>query len=122
MAPGWTHGSSLCLWAGSCLGRIASMDGGQAFFCIGTMGDGMTQQQMVAWLRQWVAQHQQVPIEQVDMDADLFAQGYVDSLGIWRMVFELSQQLNRPLDMDALLQGEDALSICELAKRIEAAL
>ena len=82
----------------------------------------MTQQQMVVWLKQWVAQRQQMPIEQVGVEGDLFAQGYVDSLGIWRMLFELSQQLNRPLDMDALLQGEGALSICKLAKRIEAAL
>ena len=64
----------------------------------------MTQEAMINWLVEWVAAHQGLPPAQIDPAANLFDSGYVDSLGIYRLLFELSEAAGVEIDIESVLE------------------
>jgi len=62
----------------------------------------MTKENIAAFICQWIAKQKGLNTDDIDVDENFFQAGWVDSLGMFRLIFELEGEFNCTLDQSAL--------------------
>jgi|GEM_PF-2439880 len=70
------------------------------------------------FFKAWVSENCAISLNEVDIDADMFESGYIDSIGIFTLFILIEEEFQIEMSLEEL-EGIDILTIKNLSKVIE---
>lgn len=72
----------------------------------------------IKFLQRYISDNNGISINNIDIDADMFENDYIDSIGIFTLFVEIEEQFDIPISLNKL-EDIDVLTIRNLSKIIE---
>ena len=72
---------------------------------------------MIKFIQNWISESKGIDQENIKLTENIFQVGYVDSLGLFRLIFEVESQFDIEVRQDDLFSS-GATSIIELVQEI----
>lgn len=72
----------------------------------------------IKFLQRYISDNNDISINNIDIDADMFENDYIDSIGIFTLFVEIEEQFDIPISLNRL-EDIDILTIRNLSKIIE---
>ncbi|WP_024851375.1 acyl carrier protein [Hydrogenovibrio kuenenii] len=66
------------------------------------MSEKIAKEQVVEFIKNWIAEHKGLDIEALDKDEHMFQAGYLDSLGLFRLIFDVESEFDVEFDQSEL--------------------